>query len=150
MEPEKRPRIRVGVIVCRDENILLVCHRKGERRYWMLPGGGLKWGETLTACGEREVREETGLQIEAGRLLFVTETIDPSGSRHIVNMVILGTYRGGNLRCPTEEIIETVEWFPIRDLPGATLFPPIGSLLYEGLDKGFPEYPVHLGSLWAD
>ncbi len=150
MNSERQPRLRVGVLVRREDNILLVCHRKGDRRYWMLPGGGLQWGETLAVCGEREVREETGLQVEAGRLLFVTETIDPSGNRHIINMVLFATYQYGNIRCPTEEIIDTVEWFPIRDLPAAKLFPPIGKLLTEGLERGFPDHPVHLGSLWED
>ena len=150
MSAERTPRIRVGVLVRRADKILLVCHRKGDRRYWMLPGGGLQWGETLAACGEREVREETGLQIRAERLLYVTETIDPSGSRHILNLVMLGNYLSGSLRCPTEEIIETVEWFPVGDLRGTTLFPPIGPLLAEGLATGFPESTVHLGALWAD
>lgn len=150
MHDERKPRIRVGVIVRRADRILLVCHRKGDRRYWLLPGGGLQWGETLASCAEREVREETGLEIEAGRLVFIAESIDPGGARHILNMVMLGTYKSGALRCPTEEIIETVEWFPTRDLPGETLFPPIGALLLEGLDRGFPDHPLHLGRLWAD
>jgi ADP-ribose pyrophosphatase YjhB (NUDIX family) len=150
MTGERQPRVRVGVVVIRDENILLVCHRKADRRYWMLPGGGLQWGETLAACGVREVREETGIAIEPGRLLFIAEAIDPSGRKHVVNMVMLGQFVGGSLRCPTEEIIETVEWCPISQLGAITLYPPIAERLVAGLSGGFAATPEHLGSMWAD
>jgi len=147
---ERLPRIRVGVVVTRQECILLVCHRKEDRRYWMLPGGGLQWGETIAACGVREVREETGIAVEPDRLLLIAETIEPSGRKHVLNMVILGRFVGGSLRCPTEEIIETVEWCPISRLGSITMYPPIAERLCAGLSGGFATYPEHLGSIWAD
>lgn len=150
MSAERQPRVRVGVVVERKGNVLLVCHRKADRRYWMLPGGGLQWGETLFRCGEREVLEETGLRVEAGRLVYVAETVAPDGNRHVINMVITARLLGGSLRTPTEEIIDTVEWWPIGQLPALTLYPPIGSLVREGLEKGFSEQAVHLGTLWAE
>ena len=38
-------RIRVGVLICRDGEVLLVRHEKGGRSYWLVPGGGVcqKW-----------------------------------------------------------------------------------------------------------
>ncbi|MFP4173447.1 MAG: NUDIX domain-containing protein, partial [Candidatus Hydrogenedentota bacterium] len=60
------PRIRVAAIAVRDGAILLVRHEKHGERYWLLPGGGVDFGETLTEALAREVREETGLAIEVG------------------------------------------------------------------------------------
>lgn len=93
----RTPRLRVGVVIIKDDQILLVRHRKADRSYWLLPGGGLDWGETLVACGAREVREETGYQVAVDRPLFLSEAIDPRGDRHVVNIVMLGQLVGG--RC---------------------------------------------------
>lgn len=150
MTDSRLPRIRVGLVVPREGNILLVCHRKEAKRYWLLPGGGLQWGEELACCGAREVKEETGLDVSVGRLLFILETIDPAGSRHILHFIFEGTYQGGKLRCPTEEIIETVEWSPIASLDNVKLYPPIGTKLRNGLENGFPFHPTHVSVHWAD
>ena len=51
---------------------------KGE---WSIPGGALEIGETLRQCCAREVREETGLEVEAGEVLDIFDSIhtDPDG-----------------------------------------------------------------------
>ena len=63
-------RIRVGVLICRDGEVLLVRHEKGGRSYWLVPGGGVDAGETMVAAGARELLEETGYTVEIGRLLL--------------------------------------------------------------------------------
>jgi len=59
-----RPVVGVGVVIWREDKVLLVkrgaAPRKGE---WGLPGGMQKLGETILAAAVREVREETGLDI---------------------------------------------------------------------------------------
>jgi ADP-ribose pyrophosphatase YjhB (NUDIX family) len=69
-----RPVVGVGAVVVRDGRALIVrrAHdpRKGE---WSLPGGMLELGESLSDGARREVREETGLDVEVGAIL---ETFD--------------------------------------------------------------------------
>ena len=95
---ERAIRIRVGVLICRDGEVLLVRHEKGGHSYWLVPGGGVDTGETMVAAGARELLEETGYTVEIGPLVLVCEAIDPKpGGRHIVNAVYAGTVRGGTL-----------------------------------------------------
>ena len=52
-------------IVIRDGKLLL--SRETVTDWWILPGGGLEPGETLAACCEREIEEETGFLVKADR-----------------------------------------------------------------------------------
>lgn len=60
-----------GAIVQKDA-ILLIRHQHhaDERTYWVIPGGGIEDGETPEACIAREMKEETNLVVEVGRLIL--------------------------------------------------------------------------------
>ena len=59
-----RPLIGVGVVIWRDDKVLLVKRGRPPRQdEWGLPGGVQKLGETIMEAAAREAREETGLDI---------------------------------------------------------------------------------------
>lgn len=70
-------RVRVCGILIKNNSILLAQHKPfgpaGE--LWIPPGGGIEFGESTEECLVREFKEETNLEIKAGNLLFVHETL---------------------------------------------------------------------------
>ena len=68
------PVVGVGAVVVRDGKALIIKRehepRKGE---WSLPGGLLELGESLQDAAQREIKEETGLDVDVGPVI---ETFD--------------------------------------------------------------------------
>lgn len=128
---------------------MLVRHRKGEATYWMLPGGGLDWGESLEQCAAREVREETGLAVEMGPMLYLSEAIAPEGTRHVLNLYLRGWIKGGALAVPVGDVIEEVAFVPFERLPGIVLYPSIASHLLVSRTEGFSHEIRNLGRIWT-
>lgn len=78
-----RPWVGIGVVVFRDDNVLLIQRGKPPRKgQWSLPGGAQRLGETAVAAAKREVKEETALDISVLGLIDVVDSIqkDDAGS----------------------------------------------------------------------
>jgi ADP-ribose pyrophosphatase YjhB (NUDIX family) len=71
-----RPIVGVGVVVWRGDSFLLVRRGKEPNKgQWSIPGGAQHLGETVYAAAEREVLEETGLQVTVHGLVDVVDGI---------------------------------------------------------------------------
>jgi len=76
----------VGAVVVHQGRLLVV--RRGQepgRGLWSVPGGRVEAGESLAAACEREVREETGIDVVAGRVVGRLERAAPSGSTYVID-----------------------------------------------------------------
>jgi ADP-ribose pyrophosphatase YjhB (NUDIX family) len=78
-----RPIVGVGALVWRDGKILLIKRGKPPAKgEWSLPGGAQELGETVEETARREVREETGCEIGALKLLGVFDSIEKDEDGH--------------------------------------------------------------------
>lgn len=146
----EQPRVRVGVVIVRDDRVLLVKHRREAQEYWLLPGGGVEWGEALAACAARECREEVGLEVEVGPLVAVCESLPPRARRHIVHLCFRAARVTGEVRLGGADArLVAAEWHPLAAWPRLRFVPPIAEALLAALRSDAPA-PVYLGPRWRD
>lgn len=146
--PERKTRIRVAVLIVKDEKVLLVRHHKMGASYWLLPGGGLEYGESIEECAKRELQEETGLEVSVGDLIYLSESIPPDLHRHVVNVYLEGKIEGGTLQVGQDDVLVGVEWAPVSQLEYLDLRPPIGRELLTYLKAPESERTICLGNRW--
>jgi len=112
------PLVGIGAVVVHEGRVLLV--RRGNeplKGRWSLPGGLLEVGEPLTQGVIREVREETGLEVEPIELVELLDRIHREGERvryHYVIADYLCRVTGGALRAASDadavRWVERTEW----------------------------------------
>ena len=133
-----RPILGVGALIFERDRILLVERgRQPLKGYWSLPGGVLETGENLEQAVMREVREETGLEVQPLGVLEIFERImrDARGAPeyHYVLIDYVCRITGGRLGAADDA--SRAEWVPRRKLAQY--------LITEGtlpvIEKGFRE-----------
>ena len=80
---------------------------------WSVPGGRLEHGEYITDAVAREVKEETGLDVDVGELLGVFEVV---GDTHYVILDHVATVRGDHQPTPSDDAAEA-RWVKLEDIP---------------------------------
>jgi 8-oxo-dGTP diphosphatase len=140
------PTIRVSLIIINDnEEILLVKHRKKDREYWVLPGGHLEYGETFAECAIRELKEETNLDGQFQRIVFISESLAPNKERHIINVFTLVEVLGGQLQVGSDEdILCEAAYKPLTELSSLTVYPDINQQIISKFKEGWTNPNIEL------
>lgn len=76
-----RVRLRASAVVTDDQGAVLLVRQVPGADFWVLPGGGVQSGELCREAVVREVREETGLAVVCGRLLWMRDEVVHDGAR---------------------------------------------------------------------
>ena len=148
------PRIRVSAVLRWQDRILLCKHEKpGRGDYWLLPGGGVNSGESLTDALHRELREEVGIEdeIPVEGPVAIVDSIAPQrafAAKHVVHINFAGDLSGRSLEAATSKdaAVRGHRLFERLELDDVVLHPPIQRFLRRW-ESGDPA--VYLGSLWA-
>lgn len=93
-----------------DKNVLLVKNKGSGASYYTLPGGAVEKGETLEEAAIREVKEETGLDVQIDGIFTVSEAFFEERGHHAIFFTFMGIIIGGEINISIPEEIEEVTW----------------------------------------
>ena len=119
-----RPYVGVGVIVFRDQEVLLVKRNKEPNKgQWSIPGGKQMIGETVAEAAQRELLEETGVQVDQLLLVDVVDAIIPDVEGkikyHYTLVDYMGQWQSGESR-PGDDAQE-VRWVCLNKIDSFSL-----------------------------
>ena len=131
---------RAAAIIIKDDDILLMHRRKHGREYFAVPGGQVEKGETPQIAAQREVKEETNLDVEIGEMLLsferdiyeengIAEYHEKSGGRvkeyfFLAKSIFGETKLGGpELERQNEENFHELQWVKLCEIKNIPLLP---------------------------
>ena len=148
------PRVRVSALLRWEDRILLCRHEKpGRGEYWLLPGGGVNSGESLSDALHRELSEEVGIddELPVEGPVAIVDSISPQpqfAAKHVVHIIFAADLSGRSLEAVTshDAAVRGHRLFDSLELDGVIVHPPIQRFLRRW-QPGDPA--VYLGALWA-
>jgi 8-oxo-dGTP pyrophosphatase MutT (NUDIX family) len=150
-----KQRIRVATMIINDNKVLLVkhVHPKTGYTWWVPPGGGIKEKDSsIFDCAKREAFEETNLNIEASKIIYLREFLDKRDSLenkdHELNIEIfllansydretnMDNIKGSGL---DELYIKEVKWLSKEEIQDIIVYPEIlKDDFWNDYKEGFP------------
>ncbi len=115
------PKVGIGVFVVDPSNQKFLIGKRKDNKLYAQPGGWLEYGETLTECGMRELREETGLIIEEDRIKHIKtfNCFNPDEKYHNVAVYLyteVNDYEVSLVRNTEPDKCEGWEWIDYKYL----------------------------------
>ena len=112
-----RPKVGVGVMILKDEKVLLSkrkgSHGEGE---YAFPGGHLEYLESFEDCVKRETKEECGIEIENVRFLYLAN-VTKYAPKHYVHIGLVADWQSGEPQILEPDKSEKWGWYSLDSLP---------------------------------
>ncbi|UDI79058.1 NUDIX hydrolase [Staphylococcus taiwanensis] len=106
-------KVVYALIQNEEGNVLLVHNTDGGG--WSLPGGKVKYGETLVEALKREVREETGLAIEVNDIVSINEGKSTQMNVHTLFIMFKAQVHDYTTEIQMKDEISTLGWCSIAE-----------------------------------
>ncbi|MCI0519166.1 MAG: NUDIX domain-containing protein [Chloroflexi bacterium] len=138
-----------AVIISADNQVALIERLRGGRRYYVFPGGGINAGESPVEAMIREVHEELGVRVAAGRLLAVIARRGEKQYYYLARILSgeFGSGAGPEMRglYPPERGTYRAVWLPIDRLKWVEGWPrPLMDILADSPAGGLPAETLFL------
>lgn len=110
-----KPRLTSAVLVINDGKFLLAERNKENYNgYWIIPGGGVKFGETIQDAAIREIKEETNLDVEIIKQIGYKEVINVPGNYHSIVFFYLAKPKHTNIEA--KEDVSSAKFFNVEEI----------------------------------
>jgi len=125
-------RVRAQAVILNDENkILLVKHVKNGKEYFVLPGGGVEFGEAAEESLLRELKEELDItKVKSVKFLKIRDFIPDDKSRHIIDLYFYVRADLSGVRLAEDDgIIKGFGFFSVSELQNIVVYPSKGFIV---------------------
>lgn len=127
-----RPLVSVGAAVVDGTRLLIRRAQEPSKGLWSVPGGVIELGETVQDAVIREVREETGIDVQIERLVDVADAIirDDQGKVRFHYVVIRYLTRPLTTIAKPRSDVSEAEWVDLNDATNYPLTKGAAKLVY--------------------
>lgn len=144
----ERFTVRVAGVCVRDDHVLLQTEEQMD--FWVLPGGRCELGERTADTVQREMREETGLEVAVGNLLWVMENFFTGEDKAFHEIAfyyqmtlpetVPSPHAQPEFTGAEGDKVLLFRWFPLAEVEGLRLFP----AYFRQALRELPTFPVHV------
>ena len=114
------PRLVSSIVIKKGNKLLLVKEKQNDNNeWWVFPGGGVEFGETIKDAALREIKEELGLDVDIKEFLGFKEVIFPEHEYHTIVFFFLGNPLDGDIS-KIKEILD-VDYFTTEEIKNLRL-----------------------------
>lgn len=139
-------KLGVRAIILDDKGIVMVEHNEEKRGSFLIfPGGGIEQNESILEAVQREVKEETNLDVVANKFAYIRET--KIGDDRGIEFYVLCSRTGGEMKLGYDpeklhQVLESVVLMSADDLNSRQNWYPeeLREILPQDIKDGFPMF----------